>query len=66
MSGKEGRRGLAIIGDCVNVSKKVKERLITAANDSSDNISTEIKTAKTTKQKWEEKQMHRNFKQQTD
>ena len=44
--------------------KNRKDRLITAENNNTNNIRTNRTT--TTKQKWEEKQLYRYFKKQTD
>ena len=71
-SRKEIARELASIEDSVDASikgfkyyvKKSKERLITAAGNSINNIQTN-RTTKTRKQKWEENQMNGYFKQQT-
>ena len=41
--------------------KKIKDRLITVANNNTGNISTDRKT-KMKKQKWEEKQQYGSFK----
>ena len=70
-SRKEGGRGLTGREDGIDLSmqgledniRKSKERLITAANSSIGNISTNRKTIKTRKEKWEEKQLHGYFKQ---
>ena len=70
---RKGGRGLFSIEDSVDASirrledyiKMSKERLITAANNSTDNIGVN-KTIITRKQKWEEKQLYGYFKQQTD
>ena len=72
-SGKEGGRGLANIEDSNNVSiqrledyiKKGEEKLITAANNSTDSIRTNRTATKTRKKKWDEKQLYRYFKRQT-
>ena len=70
---KNSEKGLASIEDCIDsliqefedCIKKSKERLIKAATGSIDNISTDKKTTKTWKQKWEEKPLYRYFKRQT-
>ena len=67
------RKGLTSIEDSIKASiweleeyiKKSKERLITAANNSTDNIRTNRTTTKTRKQKWEEKQLYGYFKWRT-
>ena len=66
MSRKEGRRGIASIKNYLAASirglkdymKKRKERLITAANNISDNIRTKRTATKTRKNKWEDKQLN--------
>ena len=69
VSRKEGEWGLTNIDDCIDTSvqgledyikkkqknKKNKERLITAASNNIGKISTDWKTIKTRKQKWEKK-----------
>ena len=73
MTRKRGRRGLASLEDCVDVSiqglddymQKSKERLIIAPSNRIYNIRTNRKTTKTWKQKWEEKQLYWYFKRQT-
>ena len=65
VSRKEGGRGLTSIKDCIDASiqglkdyiKKSKERLITVATSSIDNIRANKK-----KRKWEEKQLYGYFK----
>ena len=62
---------IIIIEDCIDASiqgfkkdiKKSKERQITAAANNNGNIRTKRKTTKRQKQKWEEKQLYRYFKQ---
>ena len=70
VSRKEGGRGLSRIVDCKNSSiqgledniKMGKERLIQAANNSTGDMSSERRTTKTRKPKWEEKQLYGYFK----
>ena len=67
-------RGLATIEDCVEATiqglkeftKKSKERLHMAANNSRCNIWTNRKTTKTRKQIWEEKQLYGHFERQIE
>ena len=74
VSRKEGGRGLANIEDCVETTiqqledytKKSKDRLLMAANNSRCGIWTNRKTTKTRKQKWEEKQLYGYFKRQIE
>ena len=73
VSREEERRGLANIEDSVDASvwgredyiKKTKERLITVPSNSIDSIRIN-RTTITKKQKWEEKQLYRYFKRQTN
>ena len=58
-------KGLASCGNCKDYFKKNKERSISATGNSTYNIRTNRTTTKTRKQKWEEKQPHGYFKQQT-
>ena len=65
---KEGGRGLTSIEDSVDTSilrlrdyiQKSKERLITAASSSTENM-----TINNKKQKWEEKQLYRYFERKS-
>ena len=74
VSRKEGRIELISIKDYVDASiqklgdyiKKRKEKLITAASNSTENIRTRKTVWKTRKQKWEEKQLYGYVNRQTD
>ena len=67
-----GKSRLASFEYCVNASiqglddyiKKSKNRLITAANNNSGNISIDRKITRIRKKKWEEKELYGYFKQQ--
>ena len=66
---KEGGKGLASIEDSVDTSiqrledyiEKQERGLITAIRNNTDNT-IDNRTTKTTKQKWEEEQLHGRFK----
>ena len=70
VSRNESGRGLAITEDSVdaliqrleNYIRKCRERLITVTRNNTDNTRSD-KTTITRKQKWEEKQLCRHFKQ---